>query len=722
MPLLTPILDDRTYQQLRDELVGRIPVYTPEWTDLHPGDPGIALLELLASLGEHVLFKFNQLPDAARMAFLRLLDVPLDPAGVAQGMVQFTVKGKDPVEILVPQDSTVRAGKVIYTTSTEVVAQPIEMIAATRMSAPLPTDEEFRARAEAAVQALALTGEQTPAYYEVRTLAADTTDPTAQPLDPAESVDGALWLAILRRENDDVAPDLRGRLFMIGYQPDSDIPAMTDVDACPGDGAGPPSPPLVWRITAPGNGSDPVRYVTVKVLGDTTAALTKMGAITLSLPDDVGMNVPDDPALKGTGDLPPTFEDDRDDRIIAWLQATRPDEVVTPIVRVGWIGVNASPVIQEQVASAELLGIGTAEAGQRYRLVHPGTRPSSVALDVEEAGSWVRWEEIDDLSASPAGRHFQLDAESGEIRFGDGIRGRAPQIGERIRVLSYRYGGGIEGNVAPKAIGKCDVAGVDVVNPWPTSGGSEPEELADAIERIPAELRRRDRAVTRGDFAELAMRTPGAELARAECLPLFDPHAPTVERPGAVSVVVWPQRDRRHPSAPRPDRATLSSICRYLDERRLVTTELFVIPPTYRRIAVAVGVHVKPDHGIEAVRRWVELVLRQYLAPVPPYGPEGQGWPLGRRVHGPELEAAALQVDGVEYLEGLRISVEGTGPNGPTWQERDNPPTVELEPYEVPQLAAITVVTGPPLPPGAELEPPSDPRVPVPIPVPRLVC
>jgi hypothetical protein len=79
-------------------------------------------------------------------------------------------------------------------------------------------------------------------------------------------------------------------------------------------------------------------------------------------------------------------------------------------------------------------------------------------------------------------------------------------------------------------------------------------------------------------------------------------------------------------------------------------------------------------------------------------------------------------VDGVEYLEGLRISVEVLGPSGPTWEEQVNPPTVELESYEVPDLAAITVVTGPPLPPGVEPEPPSDPRVPVPIPVPRLVC
>ncbi len=69
MALRTPILDDRSYAQLRDELVARIPVYVPEWTDHHPSDPGVTLLELFAFLGENLLFRFNQIPDATRLAF-----------------------------------------------------------------------------------------------------------------------------------------------------------------------------------------------------------------------------------------------------------------------------------------------------------------------------------------------------------------------------------------------------------------------------------------------------------------------------------------------------------------------------------------------------------------------------------------------------------------------------------------------------------------------------
>ena len=49
MALISPILDDRTYEQLRDDLVRRIPTYTPESTNHNESDPGIALLELFAT-------------------------------------------------------------------------------------------------------------------------------------------------------------------------------------------------------------------------------------------------------------------------------------------------------------------------------------------------------------------------------------------------------------------------------------------------------------------------------------------------------------------------------------------------------------------------------------------------------------------------------------------------------------------------------------------------
>src|SRR5215208_6864588 len=112
MPLPKPILDDRSYQQLRDELVRRIPVYTPEWTDHNASDPGITLLELFAFLGENLLYRFNQLPETAKLAFLRLLDIPLRPAAPARAMVTMTTEA--PAGALVNLNSEAKAGALSF--------------------------------------------------------------------------------------------------------------------------------------------------------------------------------------------------------------------------------------------------------------------------------------------------------------------------------------------------------------------------------------------------------------------------------------------------------------------------------------------------------------------------------------------------------------------------------------------------------------------------------
>ena len=47
-----PELEDRSFEQLRDELLARIPVHAPEWADHDVSDPGVTLLELFAFLAE----------------------------------------------------------------------------------------------------------------------------------------------------------------------------------------------------------------------------------------------------------------------------------------------------------------------------------------------------------------------------------------------------------------------------------------------------------------------------------------------------------------------------------------------------------------------------------------------------------------------------------------------------------------------------------------------
>ena len=73
-------LDDLTYQRLLEILRGHLP--GEEWSDHNPSDPGIALLELLAWLGEMDLYRMNRVPLAHRDKFFKLLVDPPVPVTV----------------------------------------------------------------------------------------------------------------------------------------------------------------------------------------------------------------------------------------------------------------------------------------------------------------------------------------------------------------------------------------------------------------------------------------------------------------------------------------------------------------------------------------------------------------------------------------------------------------------------------------------------------------
>jgi hypothetical protein len=714
----------------------RIPVYNPEWTDHNPTDPGVTLLELFAFLGENLLFRFNQIPEATRLAFLKLLQIPLRAAASAEGLVTLTdpqfASRATPARAELGKVSAL-AGRVPFEVLTEVTVSPWTAVVVARAKTEEPTTTEGQEFAQVAIDALELSATETPAFYVNTTIAQDPSAPEAQPVHFGETVDNTVWIAVLGE--DDTVEKMLDLTLNVGFIPDETLQPDDPIDPCPGVAAGESTSStetsededVVWEIsTGRFDADDKPVYKALEIAGDTTEGLRQRGVVRLRLPRhiaDVGNFVVEDAALEGTGTLPPLLDDaDQREQTRFWLRAWRRSGQER-FGRVIWMGLNAAEVIQQRRAATEFLGIGTGQAGQRYRLVNGNVVDGSLVVEVEEQrGQWKRWTAVDSFQSSREDdKHYLLDLEAGEVLFGNGVQGFAPQVGQRVRATEYRWGGGPDGNVAAKAItkleGGSDLSGVKATNPLPTRGGADAETVAEALERLPGELRRHDRAVTASDFQELALATPGADLGRVECLPLYFPATGATDAAGVVSVVIWPREDAQHPDAPMPQRSTLRRVCEWLDQRRLVTTELYVIPPTYLKIAVSVGLRVKPGYGVDAVRAWVDKVIRQYLAPLPPYGPEGQGWPLGRRVYAPELEAAVLQVEGVQYLESDGVAVARQESDGSFTAG-----TVELGPNQVPELVTLTVVQGPRLEPGQEYTAPASTETPVPVPTIPAEC
>src|SRR5262249_14551217 len=160
--------------------------------------------------------------------------------------------------------------------------------------------------------------DESPAYYRVQTLAADPAAPDARALDPRATVDGLVWVAILRPERGP-APDLHEKPLCLGFVPDAVVGDMADVDACPGAGGPAGAPAMVWRASSATIDEGDLRYLAVTVLGDSTRGLTRPGVVTVRLPGGIGVPELADPALAGTGNLPPAVADDVAPRVMAWL-------------------------------------------------------------------------------------------------------------------------------------------------------------------------------------------------------------------------------------------------------------------------------------------------------------------------------------------------------------------------------------------------------------------
>ena len=176
-------------------------------------------------------------------------------------------------------------------------------------------------------------------------------------------------------------------------------------------------------------------------------------------------------------------------------------------------------------------------------------------------------------------------------------------------------------------------------------------------------------------------------------------------------MVVFPAEDLPRPRRARcPTSRLLRRVAAYLDPRRLVTTELYVIPPDVpSRSRSRSASRVREGYQVDAVRRWVELILRQYLAPLPPYGPDGAGLAARPRRAPRRAEAVAVQVEGVEFLEDdLLLARAGRRRRA---SDRPGRPGRAASAWEVPELVGDhRGRPGPPLPPGAGTPPPPDAR------------
>lgn len=707
MPIRPPALDDRSFDDLVADLVRRIPAHTPEWTNPREGDPGRTLIELFAWLADTILYRANLIPERQRLAFLRLLGSPMRPAIPARGLLQLSI---DDPAATVPVDLPLRASidkPVPFETDSEITVHAIQgsCYLKRRMTAAeagqlrdlLPDLRDLYGVADDPL-----------GYVTTPVFANGKADPAGIDV-AADSIDGCLWIALLAGKPDQAqvaatrselggGAGNRRRTLNVGVAPALTIPSpFEDIGIRA-------RVPHAWEISTPhGDGED---YLPLEVIDDGSAGLTRAGVVRLLLPgrDDIG--APSNDVLRqlraGVGDRPPRIDDaDVAARLVAWLRL-RPDPAARlTSLRFAWAGINAVAIEQRRTLGRQTIGQGTGASDLELSLGAMSVEPDSLAIEVEEEEGMRLWRAVEDVAAAARGdRVYSLDSEAGTVRFGDGVRGRAPDAGRIIQVARMRVGGGAAGNLPPGTIktiaAPAGAPRLKVAQPLPTVGGADAESLVDAETRIPAQIRHGGRAVTAADYRELALRTPGLAVGRVEVLDRFKPHQRRDGVPGVVSVMVLPARGDTDAPAPRPDRPFLETVYAWLDERRSLATELYVIGADYVPLGVSAAVELADSKQRDAVLNQVAAAIRLHLWALPPGGPDGRGWPLGRAVDDRMIETVVARVPGVTAVAPIRLFGRASGESRwrPVREDSSGRGRLPLLRWQMPELLMLSLTVG----------------------------
>lgn len=115
--MLNPkIIPEKTHSQLMEENLSKIPIYSDEWTNYNPADPGITILENLSAFQILQQNQMNEMPDKVRARLLELMGYkPQKGCGARVYLEPQNVRE----DFLIPADQRFRVGDISFETTLE---------------------------------------------------------------------------------------------------------------------------------------------------------------------------------------------------------------------------------------------------------------------------------------------------------------------------------------------------------------------------------------------------------------------------------------------------------------------------------------------------------------------------------------------------------------------------------------------------------------------------
>ncbi|MCF6218050.1 MAG: putative baseplate assembly protein [Gammaproteobacteria bacterium] len=293
----------------------------------------------------------------------------------------------------------------------------------------------------------------------------------------------------------------------------------------------------------------------------------------------------------------------------------------------------------------------------------------------------VAWSPQGDLLGSDAGdRHFIVEIDNdgyAQLRFGKGGLGRQPDAGTAFQAV-YRIGAGVAGNVGSGAIShlvmrNTQLSGVSIQvrNPFAAQGGVAPEPISEVKLFAPHTFRKKlQRAIIADDYAAIVQREFRGKVQRA---------AARLRWTGSwyeVLVAVDPYGEEE------ADAALLDAISKRLHRYRRIGHDLVVKPARRVPLDIELSICVSPGY----LRGHVKMELLGLFSNRMLAGGQGgffhvDNLTFGDDLYLSQLVATAQAVTGVESVRVIKL------------QRLNEPPNREIEsgvlplgPFEIARL------------------------------------
>ncbi len=293
---------------------------------------------------------------------------------------------------------------------------------------------------------------------------------------------------------------------------------------------------------------------------------------------------------------------------------------------------------------------------------------------------WIKWEELEGLYLSQEnGRHYAIDYTNNQVVFGDGIEGMIPPAGIDNIIANYEFGGGNVGNVQKKQINelKSSIPYIDsVINPLAASGGANLESVNSVLSRGSKYLKHRNRAVTIEDFETLVLQA-SSNVARAKA------YIDGIK----LKIIIIPNEIVKEPI---PSVMLLKLVEEYINKYRLnlvLSRNIEVIEPVYK--AISIEANIVPIDFEQAVplTKSIKTILDEHFHPLTG-GADEIGWDFGRNVYLSDIYVLLEGIEGVDYVESLKLKAKKIDENGVMIDEIAEDDTISF--IEVPEYSVVS--------------------------------